>query len=77
MGYFSNGSEGSEYEQRYCARCIHVDGKDGKSGCPVWLAHLLKNYEECDDKDSVLHLLIPRTPDGLGNAECTMFVERT
>ena len=76
MGYFSNGSEGSDYELRWCAHCVHVDdGGDGE-GCAVWLAHLQRNYDECNDKASVLHVLIPRTADGLGNERCRLFIDQ-
>jgi hypothetical protein len=73
VGYFSNGCEGDSYFAAYCEHCIHRDGADGKSGCVVWLAHLLHNYDECNNKDSILHLLIPR--NGIVNEKCTMFVE--
>lgn len=74
MGYFSNGSEGMAYEERYCSRCPHQGPPDGP-GCSVWLAHMLKNYEECNNEDSILHILIPLTEDKLGNQQCTMFLE--
>jgi hypothetical protein len=74
MGYFSNGSAGDYYENKYCSRCVHVNGKDGKSGCAVMLAHLVHNYEECNNDGSILHLLIPRDKDGW-NQECQMFLE--
>lgn len=67
MGYFANGTEAMAYEARYCDRCIHQDDP-----CAVTLAHLLHNYDECNKKESILHLLIPRLPDG-ENAQCAMF----
>lgn len=67
MAYFSNGSEGDDYAARYCERCVHEEG------CPVWLAHMLHNYRDCNDADSILHILIPRTADGLGNEQCGLF----
>ena len=76
MGYFSNGPEGMDYEAQYCASCVHQDGPDGKSGCAVWLAHMLCNYEEATNETSILHLLIPRTADGW-NGECRMRISRT
>ena len=76
MGYFPNGTAGMAYEDQYCVRCIHRDGPDGKSGCAVWLAHLLHNYKECNNKDSILDILIPRTQENLWNAQCRMFVEK-
>ena len=72
MGYFSNGTEGMGYRDRYCDRCKHDINED----CAVWLAHLVANYEECNKKESVLHILIPRSEDGLRNEQCRMFVER-
>lgn len=75
MGYFSNGSEGMEYQERWCSKCLH-DNPDKNIHCPIWDAHLIKNYEECNNKGSILHMLIPRTKDGIGNAQCSMFVDR-
>lgn len=75
MGYFSNGTEGMIYEEQYCSRCIHRDGPDGKTGCHVWLAHLLHSYKECNNPDSILDLLIPRSKDKLSNEQCKLFVE--
>jgi hypothetical protein len=74
MGYFSNGSEGMDYEARYCSRCVHEGGPDGP-GCAVWGAHLFANYAECNNKDSILHQLIPRDARG-ENMQCAMFYER-
>ncbi len=73
MGYFSNGAEGMDYEARYCRRCVHYGPEDGP-GCPVWLAHLLHNYEECNKPESILHLLIPLAADGT-NEQCALFLE--
>ena len=66
MGYFSNGTEGSMYEGAHCRHCIHYDD------CAVWDAHLLYNYDECNNKKSILHYLIPRKADGF-NDKCKMF----
>lgn len=73
MGYFSNGSEGSSYEEMWCDRCVH-QGPDDGPGCSVWFAHLIHNYDECNNPDSVLHMLIPRGDDGR-NEQCSMFIE--
>jgi len=72
MGYFSNGTEGAIYEETFCRRCIHYGPEDGP-GCPIWLAHLIHNYDECNNDESILHILIPR--EGVHNLQCTMFVE--
>lgn len=73
MGYFSNGTEGMMYEDKWCSRCEHQRTDDG--GCMVWLAHLMANYDECNNKNSILHILIPRSKDGTGNEKCTMFLD--
>ncbi len=72
MGYFSNGTEGMDYESQYCDRCVHQGPPDGP-GCMVWMLHMLHNYDECNNDDSWLHILIPRTKDKLDNEQCTMF----
>ncbi len=78
MGYFSNGTEGDYYFERYCSKCVH---NDEEKGCPVWLAHLLYSYQLCNEKEHpgkhILDLLIPETKDGLGNDQCAMFHEST
>lgn len=72
MGYFSNGTEGELYQEHFCDRCVH----DVNGDCPVWAAHLIHNYDECNKPDSALHMLIPRSKDGLDNERCRMFIER-
>lgn len=71
MAYFPNGTEGMDYEAQYCDKCIHQD-----PCCPIWNAHMLYNYRDCDDDDSILHLLIPRSKDGLSNEQCRMFTPK-
>lgn len=82
MAYFSNGTEGMDYCARWCDRCVHQNGADGKSGCPVWLVHLLYAYEECNSKSNakvMLDALIPMVPSKHGNyrvaGQCSMFKE--
>lgn len=72
MGYFSNGSEGMDYESRVCEGCVHFKPDDG--GCMVWLAHLTMNYKQHDipEVKEILDLLIPPEKEGLGNQECRM-----
>lgn len=74
MGYFSNGSEGDSYQSALCQKCVHDKPEDG--GCTVWFLHLMHNYDECNNPDSMLHVLIPRRKDGPGNEKCTMFHEQ-
>jgi len=66
MGYFSNGSEGMDYEHNYCSKCYW-----GDKACMIWLAHL--EYQG-DGHDKILDLFIPRAKDGLSNEICTMFM---
>lgn len=75
MGYFSNGCEGEDYWERWCAKCIHDDMEAGR-GCPVLLAHLLWNYDECNKPDSILHKMIPRSEEGRRNGRCFAFSEK-
>jgi hypothetical protein len=70
MGYFSNGTEGLIYQENYCMCCVHNGPEDGP-GCPIWLLHLMHNYEK--DMKPTLDLFIPRN-DNCGNGECVMFV---
>lgn len=60
------------YEEEYCSRCIHAPTET--EDCPVLEAHRLYNYDECNKKDSILHILIPRDKQGY-NEQCRMFVE--
>lgn len=71
MGYFPNGDAGMYYEDRYCSKCAH-----SKDGCAVWFAHLMLNYEECNNENSILDFFIPRSKDRLSNEQCTMFMEK-
>lgn len=80
MAYFSNGTEGMDYEEKYCSKCVHRDGPDGKSGCPVWLAHLLFAYDECNNKSNakaILDILIPMKEPEHFAAQCSMFTPAT
>lgn len=79
MGYFSNGTENDMYVAEYCQNCKHGDWFHDDTGdvpmCAVMMAHLLYNYDECNNKESILHILIPR--DGKGyNEQCLMFLPR-
>lgn len=74
MGYFSNGSEADDYVARYCSRCAHSPNGDSV-GCAVMDAHWEHNYEECNNPNSILHMLIPRGANGF-NEQCRMFFEK-
>ena len=73
MAYWSNASEGFDYEERYCSRCVH---NREENPCAVLVAHMIHNYDEANNKGSILHILIPRTENGLANDECRMFWPR-
>ena len=85
MGYFSNGTEGRDYQARYCYRCVNYrDLGDGRGeGCPIWDLHQLWNYDPgtprerlvAATKDRALDQFIPRSKDGLTNEQCKMFLE--
>lgn len=70
MGYFANGTEAEVWAEANCLGCVH---NKADTGCPITLAHLLYNYRDCNDPDSILHMLVPRSEDGMTNEECTMF----
>ena len=68
MGYFSNGTEGDIYSEKYCEKCVH------HPDCAVWRAHLFHSSDEVNKPNSILHDLIPI--DGYAeNLKCVMFIE--
>ena len=69
MGYFSNGTEGLDWEAENCMSCVH------EKNCAVLIAHLLHNYDECNNPDSILHEFIPYE-NGV-NGKCLMRYEVT
>ncbi len=79
MGYFSNGTEGECYREKWCDRCVHAEQERADPDaalCAVWTLHLLHSYEDCNKPTSMLHVLIPR---GNGttepwNKQCRMFI---
>ncbi len=88
MGYFSNGTEGQMFEEKWCANCRHSDISGGREigvdpPCPVWMAHSLYAYDLCNKNEDpgkvILDMLIPRkmitASDGIGLPvnECAMF----
>ena len=71
MGYFSNGTEGMQYEDQYCSKCAHC------GDCAVWDLHMLHNYDEANKDDSFLHKLIPLDEKKIHNLKCKMFLNST
>ena len=79
MAYFSNGTEGRNYEAAYCVKCVNFrDNGSGSLGCSIMDAHAFANYDQLKDGEgnlkTVLNILIPRGKDGLGNEQCSMFL---
>lgn len=60
------------YEDAYCDKCIHSSAITGKN-CAVWEVHMLHNYDEANNEESILHELIPYkdTTNGI----CRMFMQ--
>ncbi len=81
MAYFSNGTEGTYYEAKFCDRCTHQPPNPDDGGCPVFLLHMLWNYSQLDKtevgmaKRHALNILWPRCERG-ENGDCKMFIER-
>ena len=73
MGYFSNNTEGDAYWMKYCSKCAHERTGGEIVNCPIWTAHMLWAGDECDKPDSILHKMIPRTKDSLGNEKCIFY----
>lgn len=51
MGYFSNGSEGLDYQHNWCRRCVHRDDDKAERYCPILALHYDWNYESCEDDE--------------------------
>jgi len=72
MAYFSNGTEGMDYQANYCDRCVYWDNE---WACPIWVLHERHNYDGANNKDHFLHKLIPRDKDTT-NKKCSCFTVR-
>jgi len=73
MGYFPNGTAGMIYDDKYCNGCVHMLPEP--LGCPCHTAHLIWNYDEANNENSILHKMIPRNEDGF-NEQCMFFKKR-
>jgi hypothetical protein len=91
MAYFANGTEGLDYQDRYCMRCRNwgrdeLSAASGEPGCPIWDLHLLYSYEEANSNSNakmMLDTLIPMVDfvakGGIAYhipGECSMFDAR-
>ena len=77
MGYFSNGTEGDMYIDRYCFKCLNRTTREGEGGdgCPIWDLHMVYNYTKDTTIRMMLNEIIPRDEKGY-NLKCKMFLER-
>lgn len=82
MGYFSNGTEGELFKERYCYGCQNLkeDEEFGGDYCPILDLHLLWNYDAvgCNadqTKKMALDHFIRR--DKNGDQSCQMYLPRT
>jgi hypothetical protein len=64
MAYFSNSSEGMDYESKWCSICAHED----ESGCPIMNAH----FWHQDTKGAAADILEYFISKDQGR--CTMFI---
>lgn len=85
MAYFSTGTEGAEYEEKWCENCVR-----NPQECAVMGIQLLYNYDQFTDGKregmitTILDALIPqdcelKTEDGsvsLWPGRCRMFIDR-
>jgi hypothetical protein len=82
MGYFSSGTEGIDYMERWCQHCANCGDDAYEFGCSVWDLHSLyqadRDFRAADGGPvgRLLDALIPRTDKGLGNGQCKMFRPR-
>jgi hypothetical protein len=76
MAYFSNGTSGMVYVEKYCSRCRNWKdlGDDKGFGCPIWDLHTVHNYDQVKNKDikRILESFIPTKDDGFPG-QCLMF----
>jgi len=72
VAYFPNGTAGMDYEERFCQNCAHYHEE---FSCPCLDAHTMWNYEECNNKNSILHKMIPMDKKGY-NKQCIFYHEK-
>lgn len=62
MGYFSNGTEGLAWQEKWCHNCVNFkDRGDGRGeGCPVFDLHYLYNYDQLERAKPPIYLHIRR-----------------
>lgn len=84
MAYFSNGTEGMMYEEKYCSNCINYreyDALGGLKSCPIFDLHYEYSYEQNKRTKvgkvlvNILETLIPTKKDSPFPDECSMFLQ--
>jgi len=81
MGYFSNGSEGRFYQEKWCFQCAHWPENADDRKCAILTMHQLYNNEQSNKNFNgklikrFLEMFIPRDKNG-DNEKCLMFVQR-
>ncbi len=84
MAYFSNGTEGLDYQEQFCFRCEHYPDDETKD-CPIWSAHFFHNSDRHTNEavGSILDMLIPMVDhtftDGLTlqvAGQCSFFTRK-
>ena len=86
MAYFSNGTDGMDYESRYCDNCANNREHPGEPmgdlpSCPIWDLHQEYNYGQCKKGKTAsvikmfLETLIPTKKNGFAG-ECSMFLDK-
>ncbi len=76
MAYFPNGESGRTFQAAECSDCIHEDGPDHKSGCYVYLVHLLHNYDQLRNEELRKALTILIDDEKPLGSMCSMWVQQ-
>ena len=67
MAYFCNGSDGMNFEDRWCSRCLHYP--DNGESCEIIFLHQI--YQGDDKCQPLLDTLITQK-----DRECKMFISK-
>jgi hypothetical protein len=78
MAYFSNGTEGDMYQEKYCENCDHwkLDEDTETWGCPVMDLHYEHNRSKDETIKTILEILIPTNEETTFAEPCKMMVEK-
>lgn len=70
MAYFSSGTQGADFQEKWCDNCYH----DREQDCVIWSLHLFHNGPDTVKPDHWLHEFIPN--DGADAFRCRFFVRK-